>query len=87
MKDYAGALLDLDRQQKKYDNYAEIYYYRGLVLQSMHRQKEAVSWLEKARTLAASGHHLSDIYCEMHDEVFVEDIDKAIDSIQQGRLK
>jgi tetratricopeptide (TPR) repeat protein len=88
IKDYAGALLDLDRQQKKYDNYAEIYYYRGLVLHSMHREKEAVTWLEKARTLAATGHKLSDIYCEMQDEVFVEDIEEAIRRInQQGRLR
>jgi len=85
IKDYAGALLDLDRQQKKYDNYAEIYYYKGLTLQLMHREKEALTYLEKARTLAASGHHLSDIYCEMHDEVFVEDIDAAIDRILRLR--
>lgn len=81
-KDYAGALADLDRQIKRYDNYAEIYYYQGLILQLMHRNKEALIPLQKARTLAGTGHHLSDIYCEMPDEVFIEDIDTAIKTSQ-----
>jgi len=77
-KDYTGALSDLDRQMKRYDNYAEIYYYQGLILQLMHRNKEALTTLQKARALAGTGHHLSDIYCEMPDEVFIDDIDEAI---------
>jgi tetratricopeptide (TPR) repeat protein len=87
MKEYAGALSDLDRQMKKYDNYAEIYYYKGLVLHSLHREKDAITSLEKARTLAGSGHHLSDIYCEMPDEVFIEDIDEAIERIKKRLLQ
>jgi tetratricopeptide (TPR) repeat protein len=79
MKDYAGALTDLNRQMKKYDSYAEIYYYQGLIYNAMRRQKEAAASLGKAKALMASGtHHLSDIYCEMPDEVFMEDIEEAI---------
>jgi tetratricopeptide (TPR) repeat protein len=79
MKDYEGALSDLNRQMKKYDNYAEIYYYQGLIFNAMRRKKEAAASLEKAKTLMSSGtHHLSDIYCEMPDEVFMEDIEEAI---------
>ncbi|HEX6428664.1 MAG TPA: tetratricopeptide repeat protein [Niastella sp.] len=79
MKDYAGALLDLNRQMKKYDGYAEIYYYQGIIFNAMRRKKEAVASLEKAKALMSTGtHHLSDIYCEMPDEVFMEDIDEVI---------
>jgi tetratricopeptide (TPR) repeat protein len=79
MKDYAGALSDLDRQMKKYDNYAEIYYYQGLIYNATGRKQEAAASLEKAKTLMSSGtHHLADIYCEMPDEVFMEDIEEAI---------
>jgi tetratricopeptide (TPR) repeat protein len=79
MKDYAGALSDLDRQMKKYDNYAEIYYYQGSIYNAMRRKKEAAASLDKAKALMSSGtHHLSDIYCEMPDEVFMEDIEEAI---------
>lgn len=81
-KDYAGALKDLERQMKRYDNYAEIYYYQGLILQLMRREKEALTNLEKAKTLVSAGRHLSDIYCEMPDEVFIEDIDAAIKKLQ-----
>ncbi|OQP59555.1 hypothetical protein A3860_37210 [Niastella vici] len=87
IKDYTGALSDLDQQMKKYDNYAEIYYYQGLVFEAIHREKEAMTSLEKARTMAASGHHLADIYCEMQDEVFVEDIDAAIERIKKSPVQ
>jgi tetratricopeptide (TPR) repeat protein len=82
-KDYTGALADLDLQMKKYDNYAEIYYYQGLIYHLLNRETEAVTSLEKARTLAAANHHLSDIYCEMQDEVFIEDIEEAIHRIKK----
>jgi tetratricopeptide (TPR) repeat protein len=81
-KDYAGALLDLERQKKRYENYAEIYYYEGLVLQSMSREKDAMTSFEKAGTLVSAGRHLSDIYCEMPDEVFIEDIETAIKGLK-----
>ena len=81
MKDYEGALSDLDNQKKKYDNFAEIYYYRGLIYNALHRESEALTELEKAKSMVTAGHHLSDIYCEMPDEVFITDIEKAINLI------
>ncbi|MBO9202175.1 MULTISPECIES: tetratricopeptide repeat protein [Niastella] len=83
IKDYTGALLDLDLQIKKYDNFAEIYYYQGLIFHLLHREKEAITILEKAEALLTANHHLSDIYCEMPDEVFMEDIEEAIDRIKK----
>lgn len=77
MKDYQGALKDIDRQKKKYDNYAEIYYYQAAILWAMKRTKEIQAPLEKAKELIATKHHLSDIYCEMPDEVFMLDIEEA----------
>jgi tetratricopeptide (TPR) repeat protein len=82
IKDYAGALLDLDLQVKKYPNFAETYYYRGQVLLSLGRKEAAKKAFEKAKALFVSeGYHLSDPYCEMVDEVYLEDIEEAI-----GRL-
>lgn len=83
ISDYPEALRDLERQIKKYDNFAEIYYYQGLILHLMNLDKDALTSLEKAKSLAAANHHLSDIYCEMPDEVFMEDIDEAIDRIKK----
>ena len=83
MKDYEGALSDLNNQIKKYDNFAEIYYYLGLIHNAMHREKEALTDLEKAKSLVTSGHHLSDIYCEMPDEVFITDIEEAISRMKK----
>ena len=83
MKDYEGALSDLSNQIKKYDNFAEIYYYQGLIHSIMHHEKEALTDLEKAKALVSSGHHLSDIYCELPDEVFITDIEEAISQIKK----
>jgi len=83
LKDYTGALEDIDRQLKKYDNFAEIYYYQALILHALHRDKEVAPLLQKAKTLVTTSHHLSDIYCEMPDQVFIEDIEEAIVTVSR----
>jgi tetratricopeptide (TPR) repeat protein len=83
MKDYTGALQDIDRQIKKYDNYAEIYYYQALILHALHRNKEVMPLLQKAKALVTAHHHLFDIYCVMPDQVFMEDIDEAINKLSK----
>jgi tetratricopeptide (TPR) repeat protein len=79
MKDYAGALSDLEKQIRKYEKFAENWYYKGLVLQTMNRQQEARDCFDKARRLFVSdGYHFSDPYCEVTDVVYLSDIDEAI---------
>ena len=83
VKDYAGALTDLDLQVKKYPKFAETYYYRGKVLLALGRQEEAKIALEKSKTLFVSGgYHFTDPYCEMLDEVYLEDIEEALGCVR-----
>ena len=79
VKDYRGALSDLDNQVKKYAGFAETYYYRGQVLLLMGQKAEAKVAFERSKTLFVSeGYHLTDPYCEMLDEVYLEDIEEAL---------
>jgi tetratricopeptide (TPR) repeat protein len=79
VKDYTGALSDLDFQQKKYSKFAETSYYRGQTLLALGRKEEARIAFEKAKTLFVSeGYHFSDLYSEMMDEVYLEDIEEAL---------
>jgi tetratricopeptide (TPR) repeat protein len=78
--DYRGALNDLDLQMEKTDKYAETAYYRGLAFAALGRTKEARAALQKARALfITDGYHFSDVYCEVQDEVYLEDIDRALE--------
>jgi len=54
VKDYTGALSDLDLQQKKYSKFAETFYYRGQALLALGRKEEARVAFEKAKTLFVS---------------------------------
>jgi len=79
IKDYAGALSDLDKQVNKYPKFAETFYYRGRVLLLTGHKEEAKKAFEQSRLLFVSeGYHLHDPYCEMFDEVFLDDIEKAL---------
>jgi hypothetical protein len=62
IKDYAGALADLDLQQKRFDRYAESFYFRGLICFQLDKPDDARVNLEKAKQLLlAGGYHFSDI--------------------------
>jgi tetratricopeptide (TPR) repeat protein len=79
VKDYAGALLDLDKQEKKYAGFAETYCYRGEVLLLLGQKAAAKAAFERAKALFVSeGYHFSDPYCEMQDVVYLEDIEEGI---------
>ena len=79
IKDYTGALSDLDRQIDKYPKFAETYYYRGQVLLLTGHKEEAKMAFDKSKLLFISeGYHLHDPYCEMFDEVCLEDIENAL---------
>jgi tetratricopeptide (TPR) repeat protein len=81
--DYKGALSDLDSENRKYDNYAETWYYQGIVFRLTGQKPEAKASFEKARRLFnGEGYHFTDPYCEMTDAIYLSDIDKALLSVQ-----
>lgn len=80
--DYKSALSDLDSENKKYESYAETWYYMGIVYRFTDRIKEAKACFEKAKRLFnGEGYHFSDPYCEMTDAIYLSDIDKALQSV------
>lgn len=78
LKDYAGALEDLEQEEKICKNYVETSYYKGIVYRSMGKHKQAREQFEKANRLLREGFHMYDIYCEMHDAVYPADIENAL---------
>lgn len=77
-QDYAGALSDLDQQEKLCRNYVETSYYKGIVYRSLGKHKLARKQFENAARLYKEGFHLSDVYCEMPDAVYPSDIEEAL---------
>lgn len=79
LKDYSGALSDLENQINKYPKFAETYYYRGQILLRTGHAIDARKAFEKSKRLFISeGYHFSDPYCEMLDAVYLEDINEAL---------
>ena len=87
LKDYDKALSDLDLQSEIYDRYAETEYYRSMVFTATGHPQQARASLERARRLfITDGYHLSDIYCEMTDEVHLVDIETALSKLDPPTL-
>jgi tetratricopeptide (TPR) repeat protein len=76
IKDYAGALADLDKQIARYEKYPEPWYYKAIVFIKTKRFREAVTALEKARLLYS--YRITDPYCEVMDAVYLSDIEEAL---------
>jgi tetratricopeptide (TPR) repeat protein len=80
---FPSALADIDVEIGQYPNYAESYYYKGLILRQTGHAAEARAALQHARLLLSTGegYHFSDPYCEMPDQVNSEDIDAALTAL------
>ncbi|SEL54257.1 tetratricopeptide repeat protein [Parapedobacter koreensis] len=79
LKDYDGALADLDRQIAHYDKLADGHYYRGLLLAKIGKKAQALASLEKAKALfTGDGYHAQDPYVEMPWQIYLEDIERAL---------
>lgn len=78
LKDYSGALADLEQEEKICKNYVETPYYKGIVYRAMGKYKLAKEQFEEARRRFKEGFHMVDVYCEMHDAVYPADIDEAL---------
>jgi len=84
MKDYEGAMNALEKQNGVYDKYAETYYYMGCINIITGKKKLAKENFLHARELIMNPkgkYHFFDIYCEMHDAVYIADIDKRLSEL------
>jgi tetratricopeptide (TPR) repeat protein len=80
-KDYAGAIAVLEKENRKYDKFAETYYYLGIACLAMGRKTDAISHLLQARALLNDGsgkYYLHDIYCEMPDAIYLSNVEEAL---------
>jgi tetratricopeptide (TPR) repeat protein len=79
VKDYAGALDDLEKQMTKYDKYVEAWYYKGMILRATGHEEDAIACFTKAKRLfITDGYHFTDTYCELPDTVYLSDIEEAL---------
>lgn len=79
IKDYTGALADLDSQMSKYEKYVETWYYKGIVLRMTNRREEAKNCFKEAKRLfLGAGYQMSDPYVEVLDAVYLSDIEEML---------
>jgi tetratricopeptide (TPR) repeat protein len=79
IKDYRGAIADLNQETKKYEKLADTYYYLGLCYKNLGQRKKAFDNFTKGYLLfIKTGYHHSDPYCEEPDEVYLSDIQKEL---------
>jgi hypothetical protein len=79
--DAAGAILALQRENAKYDKFAETWYYLGMACLLTDKKELAKTYLLHARALMndqSGKYHMYDIYCEMPDTIYESDIDAAL---------
>ena len=75
MNDLEGALADLDKQEKSYEQLADTYYYRGLVHKKMNQPNLARIDFEKPKMLLiGQGFKKSDAQVNLADEVYLSDV-------------
>jgi len=82
MNDYEGALTDLDKQAKLYEQLADTYYYRGLVHKMTNHSDLARIDFEKAKELlTGQGFKRWDAQVVLVNEVYLSDIDTALTAL------
>ena len=82
MNDNEGALTDLDKQAKLYEQLADTYYYRGLVHKITDRSDLARLDFEKAKELlSGQGFKRWDAQVVLVNEVYLSDIDTALTAL------
>jgi tetratricopeptide (TPR) repeat protein len=78
LKDYKGALADMQNEIKIYAKLADAWYYLGITQMHLH-QASAQSSFKKARELyTKTGYFRNDPYCESLDKVYLADIDQQL---------
>jgi tetratricopeptide (TPR) repeat protein len=85
MKDYEGAMKALEKQNGIYDKYAETYYYMGCINTITGKKALAKENFLQAREFVISPkgkYRFFDIYCELHDAVYLSDIDARLSELE-----
>ena len=79
MNDLEGALSDLDKQVKLYEQLADTYYYRGLAYRKMNQPDLSKKDFEKAKSLLnGQGLKRWDSQVILINEVYLSDIQEAL---------
>ncbi len=78
LKDYKGAMKDLITQEQKYPDLAETSYYKGIILLAQKKAVAAVEQFNIADKRLRAGYRLNDVYCEIPDSIYPEDITMAL---------
>lgn len=78
-QDYTGAITDFDEQIRRYETYADAYYYKALVLLKLKKKAEARTLLYKTRQLInGEGFRRQYMYVELPYEIYSTDIEEAL---------
>lgn len=83
--DLPGAIRALEQENRKYDHFADTYYYLGMVYLLEGQRGPAKANLLRARELMhdhSGKYHVYDIYCEMPDVVYPGDIEAALQRVK-----
>ncbi|MCQ6960077.1 tetratricopeptide repeat protein [Mucilaginibacter sp. JC4] len=79
LKDYKGAIADLNRETKKYEKLADTYYYLGLCYKKLGQDQKAYTNFTQAKELfTKTGYYRNDPYCEVPDQVYLSDIEDEL---------
>jgi tetratricopeptide (TPR) repeat protein len=82
--DFQGAIRAFQQENRKYDKFADTYYYLGLAHLLTGQRDLAKANLLHARELMndhSGKYHVYDIYCEMPDTIYPSDIDILLRTI------
>lgn len=72
---YEAALKDFQKEINRYEKLADSYYYLALTYKKLHKKKLALECFYKAKQLyTTTGYYHNDPYCEVPDQVYLEDI-------------
>jgi tetratricopeptide (TPR) repeat protein len=79
LKRYDESLHQLEKQTRRYESFAETYYFIGLIYQEKGDHVLAKKYYEiSLDKYTRSGYHRKDPYCEMPDQIFLSDIQKKL---------
>lgn len=75
---YREAIFNYDKTIKYYKDCTEAYYYKGMAYVALAQKNEACENFNKARETAGRNNFHYDVYVELFDAVYMQDIEKAL---------
>jgi tetratricopeptide (TPR) repeat protein len=84
LKRYNESLIQFEKQVRRYESFAETYYFLGLVNEEKGDRTSAVKYFETSlEKYTKSGYHRKDPYCIMPDQIFLADIQKKLNAFRK----